>query len=142
MIYLGVDPGDTTGVFRIDTAHPRHRVALQLPDPVTVHDWVRSTIEEGPTEVAIERFDISNRTLRTKRTTAVLDVIGSLRVLCAATGTRCEMQSVAEAKGCTNDQLRAAGWYTVGLPHANDAARHVYLLALKRCPGILLDSFE
>lgn len=145
VIYIGIDPGNTTGCFRVDGEHPRNWEAVQLDDPVAVLDWVRTIIEDGPTEVAIERFNISQRTIMTKRELVALDVIGAVKVLCAASNVYCIMQNASEAKRFTNHYLRGIGWYSPNQPHANDAARHAFLLVLHRCPGILnelVDSVE
>jgi hypothetical protein len=42
---------------------------------------------------------------------------------------------------CTDDWLRAIGWYKIGMPHANDAARHVikYLVDRNALPAVLME---
>ena len=128
---LAIDPGKTTGLALLSSAHG------------SLSDRVRAWYE--PYEDAIdtctghatfvdvivmEDFIISERTLRTGtanwRRGMELEFIGVMRWMCRRNDTNFVLQTPAKAKTFATDQkLKAAGLWTPGLDHPRDATRHL-----------------
>lgn len=138
MIYVGVDPGDTTGLFAVNL-YTLDTEAAEITDPQDTLRWVHRHIMGVQAEVAIERFYIGPRTVRSTRHPQVHDVIGSIKSLCESIEIPCTLQDAASAKSfASNARLKSINWYTRARPHANDAARHALLLVARRNPDNFL----
>jgi hypothetical protein len=134
-VVLGVDPGKTVGlaVYRAGQFHSHQMAAI---DAVAWMSGWLSGNEERPIVVGIERF---TRGSATGHHLSAQDdaerVIALVSDMCAAMDVSVSLQSAADAKKTVPDrQLKAAGWYVTGRGHANDAARHMGLLLMRRYP--------
>lgn len=129
---VGIDPGKMTGISHLHNLNHEHRrlETWQLAR-VDVINHVRGLILSHTRRLVVvsERFIISQRTIRGTPQYDALELIGSVRDLCADFGhVEFHLQSASDAKRvATNDRLRHLGWYRTGLDHANDASRHVWL---------------
>jgi hypothetical protein len=132
-LIIGVDPGDTTGLARWDgEMFFRAQVNVCSEHILT---YVRHIIKPGDL-VVCERFVIGTGTARKHRAVRATEVIGALREYTLEHNARFVLQSAADAKRfASNKLLRRIGWYTPGLTHANDAARHVLLAVARERPA-------
>lgn len=133
MIFIGIDPGETTGVAKWDSDEPASEIkTLQIP-PVSVGPALSSFIDEGAI-VACERYVIGENTIRKSRsaTNTTMSVIGIVEETCRVNHARLHMQSSSDAKTFGNVRtLQKLGWYIRGYRHATDAARHLLLLVAR-----------
>lgn len=136
---IGVDSGDSTGVFALRDAAWIWR--YQGKPSVVLREldlWLRCYVSTYPGDdvaIACERFQASGqRGARTHQPTAQ-NVIGQVESIAAAYDCHFMLQSPADAKRFfTNERLRRHDLYTcaadVNAPDArdvNDAARHAVL---------------
>lgn len=157
---LGVDPGQTTGLFAVDVASSpvtMWRVppvcleryagcditAAQLPPEEIagfVTRWLSRVAGTGaPVLVAIERYVITARTARLSQQPAALEVTGVVKHLAREAGVRVVEQLKSNAaKLASDDRLRQVGWHARGRRHENDAARHA-LFALASADAVLFE---
>lgn len=134
MLCLAVDPGGTTGyAWAWMALNENLQVSadqdLPLPFLDTVNTWIGGNREA---EIVVERYTITQRTIKLTRQADALEVTGALRYLAHAYGGRkIILQNPADAMRLfTNDRLKKLGWYVPGKEHANDALRHLgYRLA-------------
>lgn len=146
-VVYGVDPGLTTGVF----------CAARQPDGSTLTSAFQLGPEYGTTNhgriigsylsqygpparevpvgvlVSLERFIITAKTAQVSRQPDALDVIGAVRSECEVLENvhLVRYQSSEAKKFAPNATLKSLGWYSRGMRHANDGARHC-LLAIAR----------
>lgn len=74
----------------------------------------------------IEKFVITERTIRVARVDDPMDVIGYLKYAAWRCGFMIGWSKPADVmKTFTDGALRKGGMYTKGCPHGNDAARHL-----------------
>lgn len=132
MNLIGVDPGKKTGVAHFDGRQFR-AWELQRLDVLT---HVRGLVGDRTTHIAIERFIIGTGTGKKTQQPDALEIIGSLVELeREEENISLLRQNAADAKHAAPDvRLRAVGWYATRMGHANDAARHVWLLLLRFFP--------
>jgi hypothetical protein len=140
MRIIGIDPGETTGIV---VAQP-HEGEIVIADALHVTGkaapgWLASILTNGGdlrTEVVIERFNISQRTLQGTRhgVMETLYAIGALRYVCDLCNVMPFFQTPAQAKNAYSDQtLKDLDmWKRVSGPHERDALRHVLLHARTR----------
>lgn len=118
---IGVDPGKTTGWATWDG---ERLIANQAPWEDFING-INLTVEPGWLFV-VERFTITQATLRLGRELEALYCIGGLMTLGLIHGFHVELQSVGAAKSfATDDKLKKMGWWIPNRDHAMDAARHV-----------------
>jgi hypothetical protein len=123
--YVGVDPGDTTGIAFFD---PLTSTFCSVEVHATEALRYLTDIVTGSSVVACERFTIGTGTARKSRSSHATNVIGALRELCQDRDVRFILRSASDAKSlATNELLQRAGWHHRGKRHANDAARHTLL---------------
>lgn len=123
MLIYAFDPGKLTGVAVWDTD-----TSLFQADQLTVieiYEYVDSACEI--IEYAqIEKFTITQQTIRKARETDPLDVIGYLKYAAWRCGFECGWSKPAEVMSTFPDEaLKKGGMFTRGKGHANDAARHL-----------------
>jgi len=122
---LAVDPGGTCGyayLLNDDTVF-----ASQLP-PLEFLTCAHSWLSDFPEmECVVERYTITQRTIKLSRQSDALEVTGALRYLAHAYGGReIVLQQPADVMRLfTNDRLKELGWYVPGKEHACDALRHL-----------------
>ena len=142
-LILGIDPGLTTGAALIHWSgnHPLGSKTVQIRQfweitydemPVWANEWLPKV-----EHVAVERFQITGRTLQSTRQYEALYTIGGIVFLVALMGEVWEgpspqihMASPSTAKRAwDNDHLKDAGLFkeTRGFGHARDALRHALL---------------
>lgn len=83
----------------------------------------------GATVVGCERFVITANSARRAGSVAALQAWGAVEAAISRHGAfdLITSQNSASALGFTRDAvLRELGWYKQTMPHANDAARHIY----------------
>lgn len=136
---LAVDPGGTTG-----WAYWKDGEFTSGEES----DWLYWLCEGGsPFEdivhhLVIEKYTITAKTAKLSQQTDALRCTGALE--CHAWAfTQVHWQTPAEAKSFSTDfKLKRIGWYRPGKGHANDAARHLLLLCVRRGlvdPAIFLE---
>jgi len=134
MRIIGIDPGQTTGIVTIDVGDGDITVVgRQHIGSLQVGNLLWAELTAAPASVAMERFNISQRTLRDTRggSLEALYTIGVVRYVCANAKAPCVLQEPATAKHALNDDvLRSLGfWDAVAGPHERDALRHALLYA-------------
>lgn len=132
--YMGVDPGETTGIFlegggAVGHMQPREWDALHVFHDM-LHLW-------RPDVVVIEQFNIHEDRTKLAGTDVQwpLDVIGAVKWECmqATWDLAVVGQWNYQRKKVTDDMLEERGWLAkpvTVMRHANDAARHVLRYAL------------
>lgn len=155
---LGVDPGQTTGLFAVDVVsapvggwypdgHPIatscDMTAAQLPPEEVaafVTRWLqRNADSTTPVLIVIERYVITTRTARLSQQPAALEVTGVVKHLAREAGVRVVEQLKSNAARLASDnRLRQVGWHRPGRRHENDAARHA-LVALASADAVLFE---
>ena len=136
MLIYAFDPGKLTGVAVWDTdTGGFYADQLTVTDLYEYIDSVCDVIGYGQ----IEKFTITERTLKVARETEPMDVIGYLKYAAWRCGFEIGWSIPAEVMSTFPDPaLKKAGMFTRGKGHANDAARHLawYLVRNKiRKPG-------
>jgi hypothetical protein len=102
--------------------------------PLQVVSYLDRLLEAGNVEwVACERFQQTPHT-RTAQYEA-LEVIGALRYLCHRYRVPFHLQGRADRFRVSVTALRELDWWTVGKPHAQDAARHLYVGCVRHDPA-------
>jgi len=145
---LAVDPGGTTGV-AIWRPHYGIFTALQVPNGrLGFFEWFDSCdwAAQSKVDLAIvcEDFIIGAHTLKKTLQVDPLRIIGYLEGWSHILDVPFKLQAPATGKGFgTDTKLKHVGWYTPGLPHATDAARHLLTYTRNR-PEVtdLLRGFE
>lgn len=126
---LGIDPGGTTGIAVLEVPSLRVLVAEEF-DIVGVFENLRHLVKSVDL-VTVERYTISQRTLKMTRQSDALYIIGATMLVCLEEGVPMELESPTNAKNAfPNEMLKAHGvWHTS--THVKDAMRHA-LLAMRR----------
>lgn len=126
---LALDPGGTTGIAQGAGAELYATHEMEQYEALV---YVDTAIEGWPDLglVVAESF-VPRPGIRTWQP-AALEIIGTVRYLCATRGITFEEQTPAAAKSFATDaKLRKLGWYTPGMGHANDAARHLLVAQVR-----------
>ena len=121
---LWLDPGRTTGWARLrDNQHFESGEAwVQLAGDI-MHDHCA---QSGRALAGWEQFNITPATYRLKGSSEAIEVIGIIRWLAVRHGAEVLPAASRQARmTVAPDVLRKLGWWKPGLPHANDAARHL-----------------
>lgn len=142
MRIMGIDPGGTTGICVIDVPWDENRYE---PDPTTSHKFdtqieaiwdtdVNSVALNmqyfidvySPDLIALEKFIITQQTVRFTRQPDALWIIGGVRFLADIRGIPVHMQPASLAKTTWDaTRLKETGWAkVVKRKHARDALRH------------------
>jgi hypothetical protein len=118
MRYLGVDPGETTGLVLLDTTDTfTHYHVNSLARLYSV------LLNIQPDYIICEDFD---RREKPGRIAPILKGIGVVQLYAEQYTVPVELQSASYGKGFwDNGKLKQAGAYKPSMKHANDAARHV-----------------
>jgi hypothetical protein len=137
-IFVGVDPGSTTGIAVLRTTGNGYISAHdQIVGPEDVAYWLRKHCEGQFVELIYESFYIAQRTLKagTKGVHDALNLIGWINIEIGDwIGVRLYPQSPSEGKTIKNDALKAMGLYNPAMRHGTDAMRHIVRHHLNKLP--------
>jgi len=124
---FAIDPGVTTGWAwcKIDTLDIETGHEDQMPFCQRAQDWISDDVA-----VVIERYTITERTIKLSRQSASLEIIGACRYFAWESRTTFTMQLPVEAKSfLPNNQLKKLMWSPND--HERDALRHLFLYLVK-----------
>ena len=126
MKICAIDPGGTSGYVLSEVIHGEPLTTLEHTigeiDLSRVWDMLTSY---KPDIIVIEKF--SYRNSRNKVDLTAVEVIGVVREWCRQTDVDLYFQTPSQAKHFfTDDRLREGRAYNKGMPHANDAMRHLF----------------
>lgn len=131
---LGVDPGLMTGVFeyapyRTHCDWMPHQVPA-ADMPLFLDRTFRRLTKNGRTVyVAVEKYIITKRTATLSQQADALEVTGEVKAVGILHGVTDVRQYLkANLKYADDDMLKSIHWWTMGSPHANDAARQAFAL--------------
>ena len=145
-IILGVDPGETTGVFAFTVLREADvvvpflgPVAAQIRGGEGVEEFVIGLLARTASEqrhLAVEQFVVGQRAARSRTPqagAATRNLIGSLQAIARAHNVWWSLRPAATVKPwATDKRLDAAGLLapTAGMRHSRDAARHALYAAV------------
>lgn len=142
-ILLSLDPGQTTGftVISIQNSLPvlGEYGQLDTSTPVQAAKEIHRLFDEvGPTHVVLEEYRVYGHKAKEHTGNELMTsrVIGMIEHTCVIKGIKQphkQMASIAK-QFCTDEKLKAWGYWYKGLRHARDSARHAlyYLLFAHR----------
>lgn len=143
MYVIGIDPGPTPGVVRLNLVtrpqRPRELVGISFAQPPAADllDTLTAYAIGDYVTVAIERFVVGSRAARSAGANAgtqTREMIGWVEAWADAYGHRVVRRSASEVKPWATDaRLAAVGLIdpTRGKQHARDAARHALFCAVR-----------
>lgn len=157
MRVLGIDPGATTGIAIIDVPWDESRFEptpdAHVADLQIEAAWGRGEDSVGqkmlnlidehdPDLLVVEKFIITQRTVRYTRQPDALWVIGGVRFLADILNIPVHMQPASLAKTTWDaTRLKDTGWAkVVKQKHARDALRHALTACVTYKPGVVLDA--
>lgn len=128
---VAVDPGKISGVAYADFHENKILVQSFEYEQMETIEYVEIMVKDCDA-VACESF-VPRPGVRTWQPHA-LEIIGAVRYLCHKAGIPFNLQAPASAKTfATNAKLKKLSWWNPSPDgHANDALRHLLLLAVKR----------
>jgi hypothetical protein len=135
-VIIGIDPGLMTGVFTWRSGRERswfegmHLEAETFPRQFW-NELRRQSRGVKPDNIhmAIERYIITPKTAKLSQQTEALEVTGMVKAIAALHGVSDVRQyAKANLKFASDDMLKAVGWSTPGMRHANDAARQAFAI--------------
>lgn len=142
-LYVGVDPGGTTGVASCQIDQEPHYFDAFQETPEHVLNWTWDVMRSWGRSCIIhcESYTITARTTKLSRQYDALYVIGALRWQAQHWGAMFKLQDPAVAKKmASNSLLRKRDFWTPAKEHANDAARHMVVALVEAGHGsIVLD---
>ena len=137
-IFVGVDPGTTTGLAVLRTTGDGYISAHdQIKGVDNASDWLRKHCKGQFVVLIYESFYIAQRTLKagTKGVHDALDLIGWIKLeLGDWIGVRVYAQSPSEGKTIKNDALKGMNLYNPEMRHGSDAMRHIVRHHLNKIP--------
>lgn len=133
---VGIDPGLTTGIARLDLS--TGELELLQCTPGLVLPLVRELcVGSDVLVLAVERFVVGPRAARSstpKAGAVTRELIGALLSEGEHLADRVVLRSASEVKPWATDaRLKAAGITQRGMPHALDAAKHALFAAVADC---------
>lgn len=134
-MFIAVDPGEMCGLAACyDTG--QLAFSMEAPPYETV-SWVNAKLMIAPsTTVCVERYVISQATIKMTRQYAALETIGALRFVSRKYGVPLELQSRGDRLKTTDEWLKHLGWWMQTKDgHANDAARHLWIMFMRHNPN-------
>jgi hypothetical protein len=141
MHIIGVDPGPTAGVVRLQLDDRRGELmdaqALQV-SPDLIEPVLEMLAQDDRAVIAVEQFVVARRAGRSAGSGAGLitrNMVGVVTAWGPRNGVVCTARTASEVKSWASDKrLHAAGLLeplTTGMRHARDAARHALFCAVK-----------
>jgi hypothetical protein len=154
---MGVDPGGTTGIAIIDVewnesryepTPDTYRYDTQLEahwgdNKESIGRLMFDLIErESPDLIVVEKFIITQNTLRYTRQPDAMWIIGGVRFIADLFAIPVHMQAASLAKTTWDaKRLKDSGWSkVVKQKHARDALRHVLTACVTYTPGVRFES--
>ena len=130
---LSVDPGKNSG-FAFYDLETRAFMSGEAPFAEICTRAEKATIRyQEDLQIVAEKFMITPNTHKNTFAPWSLEIIGVLRYLALQTENELILTKPSEAKNfCSNDRLRALGWFKGGAGHADDASRHLMLHLVTR----------
>lgn len=133
LVVIGVDPGNTTGVFiRFrDGGGSENQLERDYVAPFlnTTFGGLVAMYGTEAVHIAIERYIITARTSKLSQQPDALEVTGIVKCLAQIHGVKDVRQYMkANLKFAQDMALKRAGWYNPKMRHANDAARQAFAL--------------
>lgn len=156
MKIMGVDPGGTTGIVVIDVPWDEKRYETS-PDTYVADyqieaQWGQTDASVGrqmfklicqhsPELIVVEKFIITQRTVRFTRQPDALWIIGGVRFIADILSIPVHMQPASLAKTTWDaTRLKESGWAkVVKQKHARDALRHALTACVTYKPGVSFD---
>jgi hypothetical protein len=142
-VIIGIDPGLMTGLFayyntvRLGTTSPvdhwnwPEQFSADIA-PFKLSEYLNEAAEmfsNASVHIAIERYIITPKTAKLSQQTEALEVTGTVKAIAALHGvSNVRQYAKANLKFASDDMLKAVGWSTPGMRHANDAARQAFAL--------------
>jgi len=126
-LIFGVDPGQATGLAWMldDDFMSVDTTPLEACDKISRMLRLRG---DRSAVVAVERYNITQRTVKLSRQYDALEIIGVCRWLAHAHRATFVLQGASDAQRCGNREvLRTLGWWSPGGDHRNKAAAQVAL---------------
>lgn len=134
-VLIGIDPGETTGIFAVSGEHLRPFVISER-NAAHVMAQLERLLSTGDPEVhiACERY-LQQSTRITPQYTA-LETIGVVKWLALKYGAELTLQSRSQKAIISSFMLKSIGWWTSGTRgHVNDAARHALIWLASHHPN-------
>jgi len=130
---LAVDPGVMTGWAYLDPNDVEWKAPVCGQSEQAAFTSMVRSYENTWEAIVVERYTITQETLRKSRQPASLEIIGFLRAEAQWLDIPFVLQTPADAKRFASDEkLAAAGWLQPKKDdHANDALRHLLLYCVK-----------
>ena len=138
---LAFDPGETIGWAYFEFATPTKITQSTKFDDFRLASIGLETIirEHKPDVVVIEDYRIYEQKAKAHSWGKLftVKVIAAIETLCAQREIPVVLQMASAKQFCSDEKLKAWGFYQSGKPHANDAVRHgcYYLLFHNRSGG-------
>lgn len=136
---LALDPGKTTGWASYDRETNEFKSGQTDYDEtcrLLLHpeELYTSALSAHDFDIVSESFIITVNTAKNTQATWSLELIGVARMISRLFSEQeLVLQAPSAAKRlCSDDLLKALGWYVPGKGHANDAARHLGLFMMGR----------
>ena len=136
-VVVWVDPGKMTGVASWDHLTGTF-TSLHVPDLAALGNWIEILLlvndNDPDFKLALgwERYIITPGNTRHGTAYWSLEAIGVLRYLALKYHITILPPQTSSMMGTSTDErLKMIGWFKPGMPHANDAARHLMRYMLK-----------
>jgi hypothetical protein len=135
-VVLAVDPGLMTGWVLWEDGKIIEQGQNDFDSFCLLVDamFVPLTLVDKPTEIVVERYDVTAETLRKSRQYEALYLIGVLRYIALREDIIFYPSQRSNKAFATDDRLRAAGWLSrpkTERRHENDAKRHLLTRLIK-----------
>lgn len=133
-LIIGVDPGQATGLAWMldDDFTSVDTTPLEACDKISQALRLRG---DRSAVVAVERYNITQRTVKLTRQYDALEIIGVCRWLAHRHRAVFLLQGASDAQRCGNREvLRTLGWWKPGGDHLNKAAAQVALAFQRTFP--------
>lgn len=136
---IGVDPGDTTGLFICVVHTDGVMLDMQQVNADAILPWMQMITAvldncDVPTDrkhIAIEKYQITRRTVKLTRQPAAIEVTGVMKAIANEWGAHIwEFGMASTKKFASDDLLERVGWVHKkgkrSMRHARDAARQAW----------------
>lgn len=140
MIYMGIDPGGTTGI-AILTPDKFMTMQIHALDVMPfMRGWVDGLVDLGvanDVHIGIEKFIAGSDTHKKSHQPAAVELTHQIREYAGTRGCWVRLHGAGLSKNYGDDILRKIGAYGAGRNHSNDATRVVLVTVLLEEPRLL-----